>query len=38
VQGIVPRPMSAPEYRAFVAAEAEKFGAIVREANIKVEN
>jgi tripartite-type tricarboxylate transporter receptor subunit TctC len=38
VQGIVPRPMSAPEYRAFVVAEAEKFGAIVREANIKVEN
>src|SRR5438105_4683830 len=38
VQGIVPRPMSAPEYRAFVVAEAEKFGAIVREANIRVEN
>jgi tripartite-type tricarboxylate transporter receptor subunit TctC len=38
VQGIVPRPMSAPEYRAFVAAEAEKFGAIVKQANIKVEN
>src|SRR5688572_16625617 len=26
VQGIVPRPMTAPEYRAFVVAEAEKFG------------
>jgi tripartite-type tricarboxylate transporter receptor subunit TctC len=38
VQGIVPRPMSAPEYRAFVAAEAEKFGKIVREANIRLEN
>jgi tripartite-type tricarboxylate transporter receptor subunit TctC len=38
VQGIVPRPMSAPEFRAFVAAEAEKFGAIVKQANIKVEN
>ena len=38
VQGIVPRPMSAPEYQVFVRAEAEKFGAIVREANIKVEN
>jgi len=38
VQGIVPRLMSAPEYRAFVNAEAEKFGAIVRLANIKLEN
>ncbi|TMJ00004.1 MAG: tripartite tricarboxylate transporter substrate binding protein [Alphaproteobacteria bacterium] len=38
VQGIVPRPMSAPEFQAFVAAEAEKFGAIVKQANIKAEN
>ena len=38
IQGIVPRLMSAPEYRAFVNAEAEKFGAIVRLANIKLEN
>jgi tripartite-type tricarboxylate transporter receptor subunit TctC len=38
VQGIVPRPMSAPDYQAFVRAETEKFGKIVREANIKVEN
>ncbi len=38
VQGIVPRLMSAADYRAFVAAEAEKFGAVVRQANIKLEN
>ena len=38
VQGIVARPMSAGEYRAFVVAEAEKFGAIVKQANIKAEN
>src|SRR6185369_15527751 len=38
VQGIVPRPMSAPEYRAFVVAEAEKFGAVVKLANIRAEN
>ena len=37
-QGIVPRPMDVPAYRAFVASEREKFGAIVREANIKIEN
>jgi tripartite-type tricarboxylate transporter receptor subunit TctC len=37
-QGIVPRPMSAAEYAAFVRSETEKFGKIVREANIKVEN
>src|SRR5262249_40755457 len=34
-QGIVPRLMSASEYRAFVNAEAEKFGKIVAQANIK---
>src|SRR3954451_2249134 len=38
VQGIVARPMSAPQFRAFVVAEAEKFGAIVKQANIKIEN
>ena len=38
VQGIVPRLMSAPEYRAFVVAEAEKFGRIVQQANIRIEN
>jgi tripartite-type tricarboxylate transporter receptor subunit TctC len=38
VQGIVPRPMNVAEYRAFVAAETEKFGAIVKQANIKAEN
>jgi tripartite-type tricarboxylate transporter receptor subunit TctC len=38
IQGIVPRPMSAPDYRAFVVAEAEKFGRIVRQANIRIEN
>jgi tripartite-type tricarboxylate transporter receptor subunit TctC len=38
VQGIVPRLMTAPEYRAFVVAEAEKFGKIVAQANIKLQN
>jgi tripartite-type tricarboxylate transporter receptor subunit TctC len=38
IQGIVPRLMSAADYRAFVTAEAEKFGAVVRQANIKLEN
>jgi len=38
IQGIVPRPMSAPDYRAFVVAEAEKFGSIVEQANIKLQN
>jgi tripartite-type tricarboxylate transporter receptor subunit TctC len=38
IQGIVPRPMSAPDYRAFVVAEAEKFGKIVEQANIKLQN
>jgi hypothetical protein len=30
--------MSASEYAAFVRAETEKFGAIVKQANIKAEN
>jgi tripartite-type tricarboxylate transporter receptor subunit TctC len=38
VQGIVPRLMSTTEYRAFVVAEAEKFGRIVQQANIKLQN
>jgi tripartite-type tricarboxylate transporter receptor subunit TctC len=38
VQGIVPRLMTAPEYRDFVLAEAEKFGRIVAQANIKLQN
>jgi tripartite-type tricarboxylate transporter receptor subunit TctC len=38
VQGIVPRLMPATEYRAFVVAEAEKFGKIVSQANIKLQN
>src|SRR3954447_23380647 len=38
VQGIVPRIMSAPEYRSFVDSETEKFGRIVRQANIRIEN
>jgi tripartite-type tricarboxylate transporter receptor subunit TctC len=38
VQGIVPRLMSAPDYHTFVLAEAEKFGKIVKQANIRIEN
>jgi tripartite-type tricarboxylate transporter receptor subunit TctC len=38
VQGIVPRLMTAPDYRAFVLSEAEKFGRIVAQANIKLQN
>jgi tripartite-type tricarboxylate transporter receptor subunit TctC len=37
-QGIVPRLMTAAEYRAFVNAEAEKFGKIVAQANIRLQN
>jgi tripartite-type tricarboxylate transporter receptor subunit TctC len=37
-QGIVPRVLTPAEARAFVASEAEKFGRIVRQANIKAEN
>src|SRR5215467_8679679 len=37
-QGIVPRILTPAEARAFVVAEAEKFGRIVEQANIKVEN
>jgi len=38
VQGIVPRLMTAKEYKSFVASETEKFGMIVQKANIKLEN
>jgi tripartite-type tricarboxylate transporter receptor subunit TctC len=38
VQGIVPRPMTPAEFRAFVAAEAEKFGRVIAQANIRAEN
>ena len=38
VQGIVPRIMTPAQYRAFVAAETEKFGKVVAQANIKLEN
>jgi tripartite-type tricarboxylate transporter receptor subunit TctC len=36
VQGIVPKPMSPAEYKAFVVSETAKFGKIVQLANIKV--
>ena len=36
--GIVPRPMNTVEYKKFVDAETEKFGKIVMQANIKLEN
>ena len=38
VQGIVTRPMTPAEYRAFVAAEAQKFGSVIAQANIRAEN
>ena len=38
MQGIVPRLMSAKEYASFVASETEKFGKIVEQAHIKLEN
>jgi tripartite-type tricarboxylate transporter receptor subunit TctC len=38
VQGIVPRPMSPVEFRAFVDAEVKKFGEIMTRANIHAEN
>ena len=36
--GIVPRPMNTVEYKKFVDSETEKFGKIVMQANIKLEN
>src|ERR1043166_8866488 len=38
MQGIVPRLMTASEYRSFVVSEAGKFGRIVEQANIKLQN
>jgi len=38
LQGIVPRLLAPAEARGFVVAEAEKFGRIVQQANIKAEN
>ncbi len=38
VQGIVPRLMTAKEYKSFVESETEKFGMIVQKANIKLAN
>jgi tripartite-type tricarboxylate transporter receptor subunit TctC len=38
VQGIVARPMGPAEFRAFVAVEAAKFGKVIAQANIRVEN
>jgi tripartite-type tricarboxylate transporter receptor subunit TctC len=38
VQGIVPRVLTPTEARSFVVSEAEKFGRIVQQANIKAEN
>jgi tripartite-type tricarboxylate transporter receptor subunit TctC len=37
IQGIVPRIMTPARFHAFVASEAEKFGKIVAQANIKAE-
>ena len=38
VQGIVPRPMSAAQFKSFVASETEKFGKIVEMAHITFAN
>jgi tripartite-type tricarboxylate transporter receptor subunit TctC len=38
VQGIVPRTMSPADFKSFVAAETEKFGKIVKMANITLAN
>jgi tripartite-type tricarboxylate transporter receptor subunit TctC len=38
VQGIVPRPMTPTQLKAFVRSESEKFGKIIEAANIKTEN
>jgi tripartite-type tricarboxylate transporter receptor subunit TctC len=37
-QGIVPKPMTAAEYKSFVESETDKFGKIVEQANIKLSN
>ena len=38
VQGIVTRPMTAAEYKAFVETETQKFAAVIERAKIKLEN
>jgi len=38
VQGIVPRLMNAAQYKSFVESETDKFGKIVEQAHIKLEN
>jgi tripartite-type tricarboxylate transporter receptor subunit TctC len=38
VQGIVPRLMTAKEYKSFVESETDKFGKIVQQADIKLAN
>jgi tripartite-type tricarboxylate transporter receptor subunit TctC len=38
VQGIVPRPMTPAQLKAFVRSESDKFGKIIEAANIKTEN
>jgi tripartite-type tricarboxylate transporter receptor subunit TctC len=37
-QGIVPKPMKVAEFKVFVDAERAKFGKIVEQANIKLNN
>jgi tripartite-type tricarboxylate transporter receptor subunit TctC len=38
VQGIVPKLMTAAQYKSFVESETDKFGKIVQQANIKLSN
>ena len=38
VQGIVPRPMNATEFKSFVASETVKFAGIIDKASIKLQN
>jgi tripartite-type tricarboxylate transporter receptor subunit TctC len=38
VQGIVPRPLAPDAFKVFVAAESQKFAAIIERAKIKLEN
>jgi tripartite-type tricarboxylate transporter receptor subunit TctC len=38
VQGIVPRPMNAAEFKTFVASETVKFAGIIDKASIKLQN
>jgi tripartite-type tricarboxylate transporter receptor subunit TctC len=38
IQGIIQRPMIPAQFKAFVAAEAEKFGQVIAHANIRIEN